>query len=110
MKSSNWYSIIKQAEARGHGDTLHGERKRRESEALMRDISKLRKKAIANELEEVLPRWRGEARRKILLLPPVDRIHNMSMMELETLTSEVRDIRDYMQRYSSKRMSDILGL
>lgn len=107
MRTSRWYMLVKLAS--DHGDTMHGQMKAYETEAVIKSISKLKAKVMANDMEDILPRWRGEARRMILSLPSTERIGNMSMYELERLSSSIEGIYDYMRRYSSKRLTEILG-
>lgn len=107
MRTYRWYSLMKTAA--DHGNTMSGQMKASEAEMLLKAVARLKNKAIANDMTDVLPRWQGEAKRMIFQLPPMDRIANMSMYELEQLSEHVENINDYMRRYSAKRMNEILG-
>jgi hypothetical protein len=74
---------------------------------VMGDVMKLREAAIADKMDNVLPRWRGEMRRRILLLPSVERLPRMSMMELDDLKVEVDSIWATAKRYNAKRIEDL---
>ena len=106
-KANNWYSILKVAG--DHGDTMRGQMLRQEATRLARTIGKLRGLAAGNELDGVLPRWRGEVRRSILLLPTADKVAGMSMWEIEGLSRRVESILGVARRYSSRRLAEILG-
>ena len=60
-------------------------------------------------LEDVLPRWRGELKRKIVLLPTDERLGRLSMMEIEELSLKVEEIQSEMDKYSSSRLRGIAG-
>lgn len=104
-----WYSrISKMAQSEwGHGGTLDGQRMKRTYSEVKSDLEDL--KAQAGQLDEVLPRWRGEIRRKIFLLPAVDKLPRMSMHELLAVKSSMDDIKAQMRRYDHKRFSEIIG-
>lgn len=104
----NWYGMTKTADI-GHGQTLEGERLQSELRRLTSEVGGLRRRALANELEDVLPRWRGEVRRAILMLPDVEKLARMSMFEMEKLSGRVDEIRRTMERYGAARMREILG-
>ena len=94
----------------GHGDTLDGQRLEAERAKLLKDLGGIRAKAARNGgLDDVLPRWRGEIRRKIVLLPTDERLGRLSMMEIDELASKVAAIRSEMDRYSSARAKEIEG-
>lgn len=108
--SESWFKIMKVAnESWGHGDTLHGQMKERETKTIIEKITKLKIKASSPSSLGVLPRWAGEIRRKILLLPPVSRIGNLSMYELGKLADKVESIEDVMSRYRVSRIREIIN-
>jgi hypothetical protein len=86
----------------GHGDTLEGQLMRRTLDGLAKRVADLRARAAANELGDVLPRWRGEIRRAILMLPTTERLARLSMMELEGLEKRVDEIASSMRRYTAR--------
>lgn len=106
-----WFELMKKADTNdwGHGDTLHGQMKNRETKILVEKIMKLKTKASNPKTMNVLPRWSGEVRRKILLLPPVSRVANLSMYEIDKLSKEVDRIEDIMARYRTSRLVEIIN-
>lgn len=107
MRVNNWFQTIKTAGG-NHGDTLHGQMRTQEAAEVERSIVTLKKKAVTNDLD-VLPRWAGEVKRKIYLLPPASRINSMSMFEISQVKSKLAAIKESMELYSSKRLSEITG-
>lgn len=105
----NWFKLIKTAKEIGHGDTFEGQLYKREMERLAKEVDKLRTVAATGGPQSVLPRWRGEIRHKILLLPAKTAIVRMSMHELRQLSSSVTGIRELMDHYNAKRFKDIMG-
>lgn len=91
-----------------HGDTLDGQLRKRELSRLTKTLINLVRVAVAGGPEDVLPRWRGEVRRSILLLPAAGRLPNMSMMELRDLSGTIAKIESNMLRYSNKRFNEIV--
>lgn len=105
----DWYKLVKTAEEIGHGDTHRGQFMKREQERLCKTVSKLRLIAAGGGPDDVLPRWRGEIRHAILLLPSVEAIKRMSMFELSSLSSHIEEIEGLAAKYSAKRFSEIMG-
>lgn len=101
-----WYGTVKTA---GHGDTMEGQHMRSTYSALRDEIEQLRESAIHGGPDKVSPRWRGELRRRILLLPPVGKLGRMSMYELGQLKLSVDSIKDDIKRRSVRRFEEILG-
>jgi hypothetical protein len=93
----------------GHGDTLDGQLMKRELEGISKDLKKLRFAAETNHLDVVLPRWRGEIRHKILLLPPLERIARMSMSELSEVREKIDKIKAAMKRYNQNIFMEIMA-
>jgi hypothetical protein len=91
-----------------HGDTLDGQLYKRELTRLSKVLVRLVRAAVAGGPESVLPRWRGDVRRSILLLPAANRLPNMSMMELRDLSNTIARIESDMRRYSHKRLNEIV--
>jgi len=108
--SASWFKLMKEAgQDWGHGDTMHGQMRERETKAIIEKVSKLKMKAASPSSLGVLPRWAGEIRQKILLLPPTSRISKLSMYEIANLSSAVQKIEDLMARYRASRMTEIIG-
>lgn len=103
-----WYRQVKVADV-GHGDTYEGKRLKGEITRLTHVIDKLRAEALNGGPSRVLPRWQGEVRRKILLLPATDRLARLSMMELERIGTRVDEINAEMARYDAARHKEITG-
>lgn len=103
-----WFSKFARADF-GHGDTLSGQMMKQERERLTNTVRRLKTEASTGGPESVLPRWRGELRRKILLLPALDRIANMSMYELRTIDTEVDGIKAAIERYDANRFLRVMG-
>lgn len=87
--------------------TYEGEAIRRAVSDLTADIRRLKSDAASGGPSNVLPRWRGELRRSILLLPPTKVLGNMSMYELRELRSKVNDIESEIRRYDRARAEEI---
>lgn len=105
-----WYQkIVKEAEDWGHGDTLEGQYLRRTIRSIRDDIERLRNEAETDGLEAVMPRWRGEIKRKIFLLPPMSRVSRMSMHELKSLAERLDDLKAEINKYNQKRFSEAIG-
>ena len=90
-----------------HGDTLQGQMMDETRAGIIKEVTDL--KVSAGNLNEVLPRWRGEVRREILLLPPPSRIARMSMYEMEVVQQDLNTIKESIDKYNVQRMSEILG-
>lgn len=106
----DWYQpLVKTAKEIGHGDTFEGQMLTQQKKRLAKEIDHLRMVAATGGPEAVLPRWRGEIRSKILLLPPVVRIENMSMFEVAEASVTVDLIKQSMDHYSAKRFMEIIG-
>lgn len=88
----------------GHGDTLDGQLMARTYRSIKKDLEELKLLANANGPESVTPRWRGEIRRKILLLPPVERVSRMSMHELGEVKAVVDEVRRLIGKYDSEKL------
>lgn len=80
--------------ASDHGDTLNGQLRDELLRRLTKDVDNFRELAIADKMDGVLPRWRGELRRMILLLPATERLSAMSMFELRRVQDKVDVIRE----------------
>lgn len=110
---THWFGIEKKADKDydnwGHGDTLHGQMKQRETKALIEKMIKLKSRASSPSSLGVLPRWSSEVRRKILLLPPVSRIAGLSMYEIDKISSKVKEIEGIIDRYRTSRLLEILN-
>jgi len=98
-----WFTKI------AHGNTLDGQRHKQQLAKLTKDVRKLVSAALEGGPQSVLPRWRGEVRRAILMLPPEERLHKMSMYEIEQLQSKVAEIKAKMERYDTRRFLEIMG-
>ena len=92
-----------------HGDTLEGQLYKRELSRISKDLTTLVRAAVMGKLGNVLPRWRGEVRRAILLLPAADKLPRMSMMELKDVSKTMTRIKSDIKRYNDKRMREILA-
>lgn len=86
-----------------HEGTLDGQLMKATAEELEADLSHLRKLAMDNQLDEVAPRFRGEVRRMMLLLPPDSLISRMSMHEMREVQTKIGEIKGLMSRYKAKR-------
>ena len=82
--------------------TLDGEMMAREAKRLQRAILDLRGKA-AEGLSGVLPRWRGELKRAVRLLPPPEKVGRMCMFELEQVAAKVSEIEGTILKYDAAR-------
>lgn len=107
----DWYQpLIKKAKQEiGHGDTLEGQMLKQELTRLTKEIDRLRTMAATGGPDDVLPRWKGEIRHKILLLPASDIMPRMSMYELKALSSQIDGIHETMKTYSASRFKEIIG-
>jgi len=106
----DWYKVIKTAKNEiGHGNTLEGQKLKQELERVAKEIDRLKTAAITGGPESVLPRWRGEIRHKIMLLPAISRLARMSMYELNEVSAHVKSIRNVMEQYSAKRFMEIMN-
>jgi len=92
-----------------HGDTMDGQMLRSEVARLSKEIRALVADANGGGPASVLPRWRGELRREILVLPREDRVASMSMGEIRELSSRVAGIRGRIRKYDSRRLVEIMG-
>jgi hypothetical protein len=90
--------------AGGHGDTLDGQLMAKTYRELRADMEALKAMASTGGPAHVLPRWKGELRRRILLLPPLDRTHKMSMSELHEVRAVVDEIKRLVRRYDARRI------
>ena len=104
----NWYSRLQKI-AVGHGDTLHGQFLAKERERLANRVRNMRSAAASGGPDSVLPRWRGEIRRKMLMLPPSDKIAAMSSFELRDVDAEISEIERLSKRYNASRVMGVLG-
>jgi hypothetical protein len=105
----DWYSRLHKIAETGHGDTFHGQFLNKERERLTKRVKEMRQAAAAGGPEIVLPRWRAEVRRKMLLLPPSDRIGSMSACELREVESKIAEIDKLSKRFNARRMMEVLG-
>jgi hypothetical protein len=92
-----WYKT-----ASDHGDTLHGQHLAVERGRLSREVDDLRGLAATGNVG-VLQRWAGEVRRRMLLLPPAERVARMSPYELGKLSVVVSGIRGDMTKYEAPK-------
>lgn len=60
----NWYGLLKIANEIGHGDTLQGQMHNLELARVKKEVDRLRLLAATGGPQDVLPRWRGEVRRR----------------------------------------------
>lgn len=104
-----WFMRTKTA-AHGHGDTMNGQFYDSKLASVKKRLSNMVASTADHGPKVVLPRWRGQIRREILMLPAVDRIHKMSMYELESLEQTLDMIADKMKKYSVSRFREITGL
>ena len=93
-----------------HGDTTEGQLFNGELSRISKQVKKLLAKAVAGGPSSVLPRWRGDVRRAILLLPVEERMARMSMIELESVRNDLAEIDSQMSRYSVARTREIMGI
>jgi hypothetical protein len=98
-----------QSQPIGHGNTLNGERIARELRRIASEVQALRAEAAAGGPDDVLPRWRGDVRRMILMLPSTSALERMSMYELEEASARLDEVRASMDRYSAGRFREIMG-
>lgn len=89
--------------------TDNGEMMGRERRRLAEELDILRQAAASGGPDDVLPRWKGEVRRMILLLPSKEAMSRMSMMELKELSSKISDIRGLMEKFSASKLRGVLG-
>jgi hypothetical protein len=89
--------------------TDNGELMGREQRRLAEDLDILRREAASGGPSDVLPRWKGEIRRMILLLPSKEAMLRMSMMELKDLSSKISDIRGLMEKFSASKLRGVTG-
>lgn len=99
-----WFTRIS-----SHGDTLDGQLLRSELAQIIKDLHRLLSDIFNGGPHSVLPRWRGEIKRSILLLPKEERIRKMSMIELGELKKKIDNIKEQMNRYSIDRFKEIFG-
>lgn len=105
----DWYQKLTTAKDIGHGNTMEGQMMIQNRQRLAKEISTLRTLAATGGPESVLPRWRGEIRQKILLLPAIKRIEGMSMFELSQVLESVDAIKQTMTHYSASRFKEIVA-
>ncbi len=107
----DWYKpLIKTAKPEiGHGNTLEGQMLKQEILRLAKEVDRLRTMAATGGPDGVLPRWKGEVRHKILLLPSSDILPRMSMFELTQLSGQIDGIHQTMTTYSANRFKEIIG-
>ena len=75
-----------------------------------KDVRKLVSEALVGGPSSVLPRWRAEVRRSILMLPPEERLGKLSMYEIDELKQKIAEIKVKMERYDTKRFLEIMGV
>lgn len=100
----NWFRKIA-----GHENTLNGQMRSQELVKLTKDVRRLVADALNGGPNSVLPRWRGEVRRAILMLPVEERIQKLSMYEIDQLKAKVSEIKAKMERYDTRRLIEIMG-
>jgi len=107
----DWYQpFIKTAKPEiGHGNTLEGQMLKQEIIRLTKEVDRLRTLAATGGPDGVLPRWKGDVRQKIFLLPSLDVLPRMSMFELGKLSEQVAGIHKTMETYSASRFKEIIG-
>jgi hypothetical protein len=93
-----------------HGDTTEGQLFKGELSRIRKQVKKLLANAGPGGPESVLPRWRADVRRAILLLPVEERIARMSMIELQNVSNDLAEIEAKMSRYSVARTREIMGI
>jgi len=81
---------------------------KRELTRLSLELDRLRTSAATGGPDDVLPRWRGDVRRRILMLPTKDVIARMSMCELEQVSAEIEDLQSTMAKFSVSRFKEIV--
>jgi len=99
-----WFTKIAE-----HGNTLDGKMYDQELGKVTKDLKKLVAEALSDGPKTVLPRWRGEIRRAILMLPPEEKLHRMSMYEIKKLKEKLADIKAKMERYDMGRFMTVVG-
>lgn len=95
--------------ASDHGDTIDGQLMEQEFIRLIGEISSLRREASTGGPSDVMPRWKGEIRRQILLLPALEVLTRMSMVELKEVSSKVIIIKNEINKYSLTRVKKIMS-
>jgi len=105
----DWYRKLITAHEIGHGNTMEGQMMIQHRQRLAKEISTLRTLAATGGPESVLPRWRGEVRQQILLLPAISRIEGMSMFEISQASESIDVIKKTMEHYSASRFKEIVG-
>ena len=103
----DWYKP--QVKTADHGDTLRGQMMAQELARLVKKVASLRAVAASGGPQGALSRWRGEIRRRILLLPSTEVMPRMSMSELEKVASYIEEIESLTKRYRASRLSEIMG-
>ena len=99
----NWWKNVTASE---HGDTLDGQLMKQELRRLLLEVAELKEAAISGGPEDIMPRWKGIVRDKMIKLPSLEVMPRMSMSELRTLDSQVNEIREALKKY---RLSRIVG-
>jgi hypothetical protein len=100
----NWFRKIA-----AHGNTLDGQMFSQELVKLSKDVKHLVAEALDGGPNSVLPRWRGEIRRSILMLPVEERLPKLSMYEINELKTKVAEIKAKIEKYDTKRLIEIMG-
>lgn len=91
--------------ASDHGDTLEGQLMKQELRRLLIEVAELREAAISGGPEDIMPRWKGIIRDKMIKLPSLEIMPRMSMGELRELSSKVNEIRESLKKYRLSRIS-----
>jgi len=104
----DWYRVVEAKEI-GHGNTMEGQMMIQHRQRLAKEISTLRMAASTGGPDNVLPRWRGDVRQRIFLLPAVAKIEGMSMFEIQQVSESVDAIKQTMEHYSASRFKEIIG-
>jgi hypothetical protein len=99
----NWWKTTVAAD---HGNTLDGQLMKQELHRLLVEVAELREAAISGGPEDIMPRWKGIVREKMVRLPSLEVMPRMSMSELNSLSAQVKDIRESLSKY---RLSRIVG-
>ena len=88
-----WYRL-----ASGY-ETLDGTLMERARRELVARIRSLRDRAVTDEFRDLDPRWRGEVRRRSLLLPSTDCVGRRSIHEIREVQKVVGGIEDDVERF-----------
>lgn len=99
----DWYKKIKTASE--EKDTLHGQLMKKELERISSKIKDLKVMVSSGGPTDILPRWKGEVRQAIFMLPSTERLPAMSMFELDNVSVELKKIENALKRYSASKFN-----